>query len=183
MDIAGEYRIGATRERVWEALNDTGILQRCIPGCEAIDRESDTEMRARVLATVGPVKARFNTRITLEDLDPPAGYRLVGEAKAGATGFGRGSADVTLAEEGVDTLLSYRADFKVGGKLAQVGSRLVEGATRKTADEFFGNLSRELGSEPGNVAAEAPPASGTAFRWWPLVLVAVAAAAAWLLLG
>lgn len=162
MDIAGEYRISAARENVWAALNDPDVLERCIPGCEAIERTSDTEMQARVVAAVGPVKARFNTRLTLENLNPPESYRLNGDAKAGATGFGRGSADVTLTDEGDATLLSYRASFKVGGKLAQVGARLVEGATRKTADQFFGNLSRELGAseEDGEVADAAPSTPG-----------------------
>lgn len=145
MDISGEYRIDASRERVWAALNDPEILQSCIPGCEAIEKISATEMQAVVTAAIGPVKARFKTRIELQNLNPPVSYTLTGDAKAGATGFGRGSADVTLAQVGdAQTNLRYSADFKVGGKLAQVGSRLVAGATRKTADEFFSNLTARL---------------------------------------
>lgn len=147
MDISGEYEIPASRERVWEALNDPDTLQRCIPGCESLEQISDTEMKARVMASIGPVKARFNTTLKLESLLPPESYTLTGEAKAGAAGFGRGKADVRLSEGAAGTQLTYDADFKVGGKLAQVGSRLVAGATRKTADEFFGNLARELGAE------------------------------------
>jgi carbon monoxide dehydrogenase subunit G len=144
MEIAGEYRIAAERERVWQALNDSEMLRRCIPGCESLEKISDTEFKALVTAAIGPVKARFNSKITLENLKPPESYTLVGESKAGTAGFGRGSADVTLDGSDNMTVLRYRADFKVGGKLAQVGSRLVAGATQKTADEFFGNLAREL---------------------------------------
>ena len=180
MDISGEYLIPAARERVWQALNDPRVLERTIPGCEAIERISDTELRAKITAAVGPVKARFATTLTLKDLDPPRRYTLAGEAKAGAAGFGRGQADVELAEEDGGTRLSYSADFKVGGRLAQVGARLVTGATRKTADQFFGNLSRELGAEPA-------PAADTTRR--PLPFMAAAAGVLllllilWLLLG
>ena len=133
-DIGGRYAIRCPRERVWQALNDPEMLEACIPGCESLEKISDTELEVRIMAAIGPVKARFNTRLTLENLEPPESYTLVGESKAGAAGFGRGSADVTLAEADGGTLLSYAADFRVGGKLAQVGSRLVLGATRKTAD-------------------------------------------------
>lgn len=147
MKIAGEYQIDAPRERVWEALNDPDVLQRCIPGCESLEKRSDTELAARIKAAVGPVRATFNSVLTLENLNPPESYTLAGEAKAGAAGFGRGAADVTLTEADSGTLLSYEADFKVGGKLAQVGSRLVAGATKKTADQFFGNFAEAL--DPG----------------------------------
>lgn len=163
MDIKGEYRIANTRERVWLALNDPEVLERCIPGCESLEKVSDQEMRAMVMAAIGPVRSRFNTTLTLEDLNPPASYRLVGVSKGGAAGFGKGSADVELVEDGEMTLLRYTAQFKVGGKLAQVGSRLVLGATRKTADDFFESFSREL--DPGATRievedADAAPASG-----------------------
>jgi len=182
MDIQGEYRIAAGRDKVWAALNDPLVLQTCIPGCETIEKISDTEMKARITAAIGPVKARFNTNLKLEDLNPPQSYALTGEAKAGATGFGRGRADVALAEDGADTVLKYTADFKVGGKLAQVGSRLVLGATRKTADEFFSNLSRELGG--GEVTAEEAPAKHAGGRTW-LAIGAVMAILLilWILLG
>lgn len=147
MEIKGEYQIASSRENVWQALNDPGMLQKCIPGCESLEKISDTEFAATVMAAIGPVRARFNTKLLLENLDPPGSYTLVGESKAGAAGFGRGSAEVTLTEQNGGTLLSYNADFKVGGKLAQVGSRLVLGATKKTADQFFGKFSREL--DPG----------------------------------
>lgn len=144
MDIKGEYQIGASRERVWAALNDPEVLRRCIPGCESLDKTGETDMQAKVMASVGPVRARFNTTLKLENLNPPESYTLSGESKAGAAGFGRGAADVSLIEQDGGTLLRYTADFKVGGKLAQVGSRLVVGATRKIADEFFSKFSLEL---------------------------------------
>ena len=147
MEIKGEYQIDASREAVWDALNDPEMLKKCIPGCESLERISDTELKAKVMAAIGPVKARFDTRLSLENLNPPASYTLTGESKAGMAGFGRGSAEVQLEESNGGTLLTYNADFKVGGKLAQVGSRLVMGATKKTADDFFGTFSREL--DPG----------------------------------
>lgn len=152
MQISGEYQIATDRERVWAALNDPDVLARSIPGCESLERISDTEFRARVTAAIGPVRAKFDSHLTLENLQPPQSYTLVGVSKAGAAGFGRGSANVTLLEQDDGTLLRYEADFKVGGKLAQVGSRLVLGATRKTADDFFGQFSREL--DPGAVKVD-----------------------------
>jgi uncharacterized protein len=157
VEITGEYQIGSSREAVWAALNDPEMLQKCIPGCESLEKVTDTELKARVMAAIGPVKARFNTNISLQDLQPPESYTLVGEGKAGAAGFGRGSARVRLSEQDGGTLLRYTADFKVGGKLAQVGSRLVLGATRKTADEFFSNFSREL--DPGALRLDEPEAA------------------------
>lgn len=144
MDIKGEYQIACDRQRVWEALNDAEVLARCIPGCESIELQSPTSLNARIMATIGPVKSKFDTHISLDNLNPPAGYTLTGESKGGPAGFGRGSADVRLEEKDGGTLLVYDAKFQVGGKLAQIGSRLVLGATRKMADDFFGNFSREL---------------------------------------
>jgi carbon monoxide dehydrogenase subunit G len=155
LDIKGEYQIACDRQRVWQALNDAQVLARCIPGCEYIEMQSPTSLNARIMATIGPVKSKFDTHITLDKLNPPAGYTLTGESKGGPAGFGRGSADVRLEERDGGTLLIYDAKFQVGGKLAQIGSRLVLGATRKMADDFFGNFSREL--DPGArriVAAE-----------------------------
>lgn len=146
MDIRGEYRIACERQRVWEALNDPKVLEKCIPGCESLEMTDATNMRARIIASIGPVKSTFDTKISLDKLNPPESYTLNGESKAGAAGFGRGSAEVRLQETEDGTLLSYDAKFQVGGKLAQVGSRLVLGATRKMADDFFGKFSRELDS-------------------------------------
>lgn len=149
MDMSGEYRIPATRETVWEAINDPDVLKECIPGCESLEKTSDTEMAAQVTAKVGPIKAKFKGTVTLSDLDPPKSYKITGEGKGGAVGFAKGGADISLAEEGNETILTYTAKAQVGGKLAQLGSRLVDGAAKRMADEFFGNLAAKLGAVPG----------------------------------
>lgn len=157
MAIQGEYRIGAPREVVWQALNDTDVLKACIPGCEELVRKSDTEIEGRIHAQLGPVRSTFATSILLTDIHPPAGYTLVGEGK-GVAGFGKGSANVELTEDGGATVLRYTADMKIGGKLAQVGSRLVEGATRQLADQFFDAFSKRLDSQAARVEVAAEPA-------------------------
>ncbi len=154
MDIQGEYRIGVPRQQVWDALTDAEILKQCIPGCEEMQKVSDTEYKAVVIAAIGPVKAAFRTNLELTKLNPPLSYTLVGESKGGAAGFGRGSADISLEETYGATLLHYEADFTVGGKLAQVGSRLVVGVTRKIADDFFGKFSSILDSGAQKVLTE-----------------------------
>ncbi len=179
MEIKGEYQIASDRETVWHALIDPETLQKCIPGCESMEQISDTEFAATVMAAIGPVRARFNTRLTLENLEPPGSYRLVGESKGGAAGFGRGSADVVLTENQDGTLLSYTADFKVGGKLAQVGSRLVLGVTRKTADDFFGKFSRELDAGAARVDAEDAGDGMLARKFWIALLGVIAALLIW----
>lgn len=166
MEITGEYQLSSSREQVWAALNDPQMLMKCIPGCESLEQVSDSELNAKVMAAIGPVKARFLTKLSLEDLNPPESYTLVGESKAGAAGFGRGSARVNLSENDEGTLLRYSADFKVGGKLAQVGSRLVLGATRKTADDFFGTFSRELDPGAERVIAADNERAGTGGSTW-----------------
>jgi hypothetical protein len=185
VDISGEYRIAATRETVWAALNDPAMLQKCIRGCESLERTGDNEFQGKVATAIGPVRAKFNVVLRVENAVPPESYTLTGESKAGSVGFGRGSADVVLSERDGGTHLRYTAEFKVGGKLAQVGSRLVVGATRKTADDFFGCLSRELeASAPGEevpevAAGDAPTASGDDSRL-PLVAgLVVAGLLAW----
>ncbi len=179
MQIKGEYQISSSREDVWLALNDPEMLRKCIPGCESLEKISDTELTAQVMAAIGPVRARFNTKLSLENLNPPQSYTLVGESKAGAAGFGRGSADVTLTENDGGTLLSYTADFRVGGKLAQVGSRLVLGVTRKTADDFFGKFSRELDPGAERVDEDDAGAGGVNSKTWLGVAGAVAVLLIW----
>lgn len=154
MDMSGSHRIEASRDAVWAALNDPDILRQCIPGCEEVVRQSDTEMTAKVVAKVGPVSAKFAGKVTLSDLDPPNGYTITGEGSGGAAGFGKGGATVTLADDGGATLLSYTAKAQVGGKLAQIGSRLVDATARKMAEEFFARFTQIVGPAP----AEAPPA-------------------------
>jgi len=200
MDLTGEHLLPAPRERVWAALNDPEVLKRCIPGCQEIAKLSDTEMTAKVSLSVGPVRATFNGRVTLSDLDPPNGYRIAGEGQGGVAGFGKGSATVKLVDEGAATRLSYAADASVGGKLAQIGSRLVEATARKLADEFFGRFAAEFavpaaaestqtsspiaGDAPIPVAAAPAPASSSggarlAPAIWIPALIAVVALVLW----
>src|SRR5947209_19927832 len=140
MEMHGELRIAAPRQAVWEKLNDAETLKSCIPGAETVDKVSDTEFSARVVAKVGPVKATFNGKVTLSDLDPPAGYTITGEGTGGVAGFAKGSATVALEEDGSETVLRYGVQAQVGGKLAQIGSRLIDATARKMADEFFKNF-------------------------------------------
>ena len=148
MEITGEYEIAASRERVWAALNDPDVLRQTIPGCESMEAVADNEYSARVQSKIGPVKARFNCKISLIDLQPPERYTLSGEGQGGVAGFAQGSAAVVLREDAPGTTtLSYSAQFKIGGKLAQIGSRLVAGATRKTADQFFANFADYMAAQ------------------------------------
>ena len=144
MEITGEHRIVASRDAVWRALNDPTVLRASIPGLENLDKKSDTEFMATVVAKVGPVKAKFKGSVTLSDLDPPYGYRITGEGQGGAAGFAKGTCLVSLHEDGMETLLRYQAEAQVGGKLAQIGSRLILGAATKLANEFFSAFANEL---------------------------------------
>ncbi|HXP32169.1 MAG TPA: carbon monoxide dehydrogenase subunit G, partial [Stellaceae bacterium] len=156
MDMKGEYRVAARRDKVWAALNDPEILKQSIPGCEEIEMLSATEMTAKVTAKVGPVKARFAGKVTLSDLDPPNGYKISGEGSGGAAGFAKGGATVRLTDEGDATLMSYTVDAHVGGKLAQIGSRLIDATARKMADDFFARFAEVVG---GPAPAAAPAAA------------------------
>ncbi|HVB15337.1 MAG TPA: carbon monoxide dehydrogenase subunit G [Stellaceae bacterium] len=147
MDMQGERHIPAPRQKVWECLNDPEVLKRCIPGCETIEKISDTEFTAKVVARVGPVKASFSGKVTLSDLDPPSGYTITGEGTGGVAGFAKGSATVALTEEGGETVLRYGAQGQVGGKLAQIGSRLIDATARKMADEFFSRFVSAMSPE------------------------------------
>jgi carbon monoxide dehydrogenase subunit G len=147
MDMNGEYRIAASRERVWEALNDPEVLRQAIPGCEELNKISDTELEAAAKAKVGPVSARFKGKVTLSNLNPPESYTLTGEGTGGAAGFAKGEATVTLIEDGEATILKYTVKASIGGKLAQVGQRLVDGAARKMADEFFDRFAELAGGK------------------------------------
>jgi len=155
MEMTGEYRIPAPKQVVWEALNDTEILKAAIPGCESVEKTSDTEMTATVTAAVGPVKAKFRGKVTLSDLDPPNGYTISGEGQGGPAGFGKGGAKVRLEDDNGVTVLRYEAQAQVGGKLAQIGARLVDGAARKIADQFFANFSQIVGDRAAVTAASA----------------------------
>lgn len=155
MDMTGEYRIPAPRTDVWNALNDPDVLKACIPGCESLEMTSPTEMMAAVTAKIGPVKAKFTGAVTLENLNPPESYTIAGEGKGGVAGFAKGSADVHLAEDGGDTILKYTVKAQVGGKLAQLGSRLIDSTARKMADEFFGNFSQMVAGAAAGGTPEA----------------------------
>ena len=157
MDMTGQYRIPAPRERVWAALNDPATLQASLPGCQSLDKVSDREFAAIVVAKVGPVRAKFNGNVMLSNLNPPESYTISGEGKGGAAGFAKGGADVRLIEEGEVTVLTYTAKADVGGKLAQLGSRLIDGTAKKMADEFFDNFSKQVAGPPPAPAPEAAP--------------------------
>ena len=148
MDMNGEERIEAPVEAVWRALNDPETLKRCIPGCEALEKVSDTSMTATVVLRVGPIKARFFGAVELSNLNPPRSYTISGEGKGGIAGFAKGGADVSLAENGPNaTILSYSVKADVGGKIAQLGSRLVDSTARKLAGQFFANLGSQLANQ------------------------------------
>lgn len=148
MEFVGEYRIQASREIVWRALNDPDMLKACIPGCEELEKRSETEFVARVATRIGPVSARFSGKVSLSNLDPPSGYRISGEGQGGAAGFAKGGAQVQLTDDGAGgSVLTYTADAQVGGKLAQIGSRLIAGTAQKLADQFFACLIAKVAAE------------------------------------
>lgn len=152
MQMTGEYRIPASRQTVWDALNDPEILKQCIPGCEELNRTDEGGFEAKVTAKVGPVRAKFNGKVELSDVDPPNGYTISGQGTGGAAGFAKGGAKVSLADDGGETLLNYTVDASVGGKLAQIGSRLIDATAKKMADDFFSKFAELVG---GGVPAEA----------------------------
>ena len=145
MEMSGELTIPAPRQAVWDALNDPEVLKECIPGCETLEKTSDTEMTAAVTAKVGPVKAKFKGSVTLSDIDPPNSYRISGDGKGGAAGFAKGGAQVALtnSEDG-GTILQYTVDATVGGKLAQIGSRLIDASAKKLSGEFFDAFAKHV---------------------------------------
>jgi carbon monoxide dehydrogenase subunit G len=166
MEIKGEYKIAAPRDKVFAALNDPAVLQACIPGCESLEKTSDTEMKAKVRMRIGPVSASFSGKVTLSDIDPPNGYRISGEGQGGAAGFAKGGAVVALREDAGETVLTYNVDAQVGGKIAQVGARLIDGTAKKLADEFFGKFATMVGGPPpgaavAGVASDTPAAPDT----------------------
>ncbi|MDR3376198.1 MAG: carbon monoxide dehydrogenase subunit G [Ancalomicrobiaceae bacterium] len=174
MEMTGEYRIPASRAEVWAALNDPDVLRVSIPGCEALDMVSPTDMTAKVVTKIGPVKASFSGRVKLENIKPPNGYTISGEGSGGVAGSAKGGADVTLTEDGDETVLSYSARAHVSGKLAQLGGRLIDATAKMMADQFFAKFSAvvvERLSPPAE--ADVPAGSNTA----PEVTAAAAAPA------
>ena len=164
MQMSGEYMIAAPRQQVWDALNDPEALQQSIPGCESIERNDEHELTATVTAKVGPVKAKFPGVVRLSDLDPPNSYRISGEGKGGAAGFAKGGASVELTEldGGKATSLSYTVDASVGGKLAQIGARLIDSTAKKLAGEFFENFAAHVVANQPAAAVQPEPASASA---------------------
>ena len=161
MEMTGEQLIALPQAEVWRALNDPEILKACIPGCEAIDKTSENEYRVAMTASVGPVKAKFSGKLVLSDLQPPSSYSLSFEGSGGAAGFGKGGAHVSLAADGAGTRLSYTAKASVGGKLAQVGSRLIDGVAKKMADDFFTAFNKKVAGQAPQAPAS-PAARNTA---------------------
>lgn len=160
MEQTGEYHLSASRDVVWSGLNDPEVLGRCIDGCQSIEKTADDQFTAKVKSKVGPVRATFDAELTLTDVNPPESYTIQGNVKGGAAGFARGSAHVQLSDAGDGTHLTYRVNANVGGKLAQVGSRLIDGSARKMADDFFAAFHREMGGgEAGPAAAATAPST------------------------
>jgi len=182
VEQTGEYRIAAGLETVWRGLNDPEILSRCIDGCQSMEQAGDNEFVASVKAKIGPVSATFQALLNLEDVNPPTSYTLLANVKGGAAGFGKGTANVELREEGSATLLSYQVKASVGGKLAQVGSRLIDGAARKMADDFFVAFGEQVSGEvPQSTAADSVPVERAYERsgnWviWAVMFAALAIA-------
>jgi carbon monoxide dehydrogenase subunit G len=137
MTMTGEVQLPAERAKVWDKLNDPEVLKQCVPGCEQLDRIGENEFQAVATVKVGPVKARWKGKIKLSDFDPPNSYRITGEGEGGVAGFAKGGAVVSLADKDGGTLLSYNVEAQIGGKLAQLGQRLINSAAKKTADDFF----------------------------------------------
>jgi len=137
MTMSGEQQLNAPREKVWAMLNDPQVLKACIPGCETLDVTGENEFSAVATNKIGPVKARFKGKVRLTDLDPPNGYKISGEGDGGIAGFAKGGASVSLSDKDGGTLLTYNVEAQIGGKLAQLGQRLVNGAAKKLADDFF----------------------------------------------
>ncbi|MDF2368393.1 SRPBCC domain-containing protein [Sneathiella sp.] len=154
MQMSGEELINASRAEVWDALNDPEILRQSIPGCQSVDKVSDTEFAATVKVKVGPVSAKFNGNVTLSNIDAPNGYTITGEGKGGAAGFGKGGADISLKEVDNGTLLAYDVNASVGGKMAQIGSRLIDGTAKKLAGEFFAKFNELVSAGPEKPSAE-----------------------------
>jgi len=157
MEMKGEQLVPASQRETWAALNDPEVLKACVPGCESIERISDTEYAVLMTARVGPVAAKFKGKLSLSDLNPPKSYAIAFEGQGGVAGFGKGGAQVQLSPEPDGTRLSYQVKANVGGKLAQIGSRLVDAAARKLADDFFTSFNEKVASlhRPSHDAHEA----------------------------
>ena len=158
MDMTGERRIAAPRQAVWDALNDTETLKASIPGCESLEKTGDNHMKATAAVKLGPISARFNGAVTLTDIDAPNGYTITGEGQGGVAGFAKGGAKVFLTDDAGATLLKYEVHAQVGGKLAQLGARLIDATAKQMAEQFFTKFSDEVQKlVPSEPAPPAPP--------------------------
>jgi carbon monoxide dehydrogenase subunit G len=162
MDMSGERRISAPREKVWAALNDPEVLKASIPGRDTLEKLSDTELKATASVKIGPIAAKFAGKVQLLDLDPPNGYRIEGEGQGGVAGFAKGGASVRLAQDGTDTILSYDVKANVGGKIAQLGARLIDATAKQMADAFFDRFAAQVTTAEPAPAAEGAPAATAA---------------------
>ncbi len=170
MDMTGERRIAASRQKVWEALNNPEVLKAAIPGCDKLEMDGPDSLKASVAIKIGPISARFNGKVQLLDLDPPNSYRIEGEGQGGVAGFAKGGAAVKLADDGEGTLLTYDVKAQVGGKIAQLGARLIDATAKQMADAFFNNFSAAVA---GPVAEPVVEADGPAHA--PVTVKIVAA--------
>jgi carbon monoxide dehydrogenase subunit G len=178
MDMAGERLISAPQNTVWSALNDPEILKACIPGCESLEATSENEMTAVTAIKLGPISAKFSGRVKLSDIDPPNGYTLSGEGKGGPAGFAKGAAKVRLTPQPEGTLLTYTVQAQVGGKIAQLGARLIDATAKSMADQFFTKFVDQVQAlVPRNATAsvprEPPAAAKPTTAPWLLVAAAV----------
>lgn len=194
MHLEGERRIAAPPEQVWAALDDTEVLRRCLPGCDSLERTGETEMAAVATVRVGPVQARFRGTLSLEDVRPPTGLRIRGRGQGGTAGFAEGEARVALTGESAGTVVRYAVDARVGGKLAQIGGRLVDQAAAGMAEAFFAAFESAVadsgdGSDAGTVpparpsdaAGRSEPAQMAARLAWLAAIAGATALAVWML--
>lgn len=172
MEMTGEQLIPAAQAEVWRGLNDPEVLKASISGCESIEKLTETEYAVVTTVTIGPVKARFRGKLALADLDPPNSYSLSFDGQGGAAGFGKGAAKVSLATEGAGTRLSYTVKAQVGGKLAQIGSRLIDGVAKKMADDFFAAFNQKIAGPAATPESAAEAAPGAAPLWWVIAIIA-----------
>ena len=190
MELTGQERIAAPRAQVWQALNDPEILKACIPGCESIEMLSPTEMKARVALKLGPIKTSFAGQVTLTNIDPPNGYTISGEGSGGSAGGAKGSADVRLVPDGDGSLLSYRVNSQVTGKIAQLGARLVDSAAQKLAGDFFAKFNQvvqQMVAPAAQPSAPIPMAANDdrmlsrdhSWRWFIAFAIGTSALLAW----
>ncbi len=156
MEMTGERHISAPRRQVWDALNDPAVLKASIPGCESLEKISDNELKATAAVRIGPISARFNGKVVLSDLDPPNGYTIGGEGQGGVAGFAKGGATVHLEDDGEGTKLHYDVKAQVGGKIAQLGARLIDATAKQMADAFFDRFAAAL-APPAVAMAEGVP--------------------------